>query len=217
MDRRRLLYLASQSPRRRALIRQLRRPFRIVRSTYRERIDPRDPPSVNAKRNAIGKVRHARLPRHANGLVIGADTFLYFQGRIIGKPRTMTEARRLLQRLSGKSHWVYTGLCLLDAATGRWRASWERSKVTCKLLTDRTITRLFLRASPLDKAGGYAVQHERGELIARIEGSRSNVIGLPMERLRAELRALKRYIPPATPHRRASAGAVWRTLHGIYC
>lgn len=138
-------------------------------------------------RNAIGKARAARLPRGASGMVIGADTFLYFRGRMIGKPRTMREARGLLRGLSGRSHWVYTGLCLLDAATGRFRAGCAKTRVTFKPLSEEAIARLFARASPLDLAGGYAIQEDRGELIARIEGSRSNVIGLPMELLRREL------------------------------
>lgn len=108
-------------------------------------------------RNAIGKAREARLPRSARGLVIGADTFLWFRGRIIGKPRTLREARRLLRELSGRSHWVYTGLCVQDAATGRRRVGYAKTRVTFKPLTDEMIARLFRRASPLDKAGGYAV------------------------------------------------------------
>ena len=185
-----MLYLASQSPRRRALLRRLRRPFRVVRSAHRERIRRGDSPSANAMRNAIGKARRARLPRLARGVVIGADTFLYFRGCIIGKPRTTREAHRLLRSLSGKSHWVYTGLCLMDAATGRCRASYAKTRVAFKPLARETITQLFERASPLDKAGGYAIQEDRGDLIARIDGSRSNVIGLPLELLRRELRQM---------------------------
>lgn len=186
-----MLYLASQSPRRRALLRRLHRPFWVVRSTHREVIRRGRSPSANAMRNAIGKARRAQLPRGARGIVIGADTFLYFRGRVIGKPRTMREAWRLLRSLSGKSHWVYTGLCLRDVTSGRQRASYDKTNVTFKPLTDNTMTRLFARALPLDKAGGYAIQHERGELIARIEGSRSNVVGLPLELLRRELQQMK--------------------------
>jgi len=138
-------------------------------------------------RNAVGKARRARLPRRAKGLVIGADTFLYFRGRVIGKPRTMRAAYRLLGELSGKSHWVYTGLCLLDAESRRTRANYDKTKVTFKRLSREAIARLFARASPLDKAGGYALQADQGELIAKIDGSRSNVIGLPLELLRREL------------------------------
>ena len=184
-----MLYLASQSPRRRRLLRRLRRSFRVVRSTYRETIRLHEPPAANAMRNAAGKARRAQLPPRAGGIVIGADTFLYFRGRIIGKPRSLREARRLLGALSARSHWVYTGLCLYHPATGRMRTGYEKTKVIFKRLTPGTISRLFRRADPLDKAGGYALQADRGELIARIEGSRTNVVGLPMELLRRELAA----------------------------
>ena len=141
-------------------------------------------------RNAAGKAARAILPRGERGIVIGADTFLYFRRRVIGKPRSLRDARALLRSLSNRSHWVYTGLCLRDATTSRCRASFAKTRVTFKPLTPRTIARLFRRASPLDKAGGYAIQEDRGELIARIEGSRSNVIGLPLELLRKELRKM---------------------------
>ena len=141
-------------------------------------------------RNAAGKATKAVLPSGARGVVIGADTFLYFRGRVSGKPRSLREARALLRILSGRSHWVYTGLYLRDAATGRSRRSFAKTSVTFKPLSPRTIARLFRRASPLDKAGGYAIQEDRGELIARIEGSRTNVIGLPFELLRRELRKM---------------------------
>ncbi len=183
-----MLYLASQSPRRRALIRRLRRPFCVVRSAHRETIRRGLPPSANARQNAVGKAMNARLPLHAKGIVIGADTFLYFRGRVIGKPRTVQDAERILQALSGTSHWVYTGLCLRDVETGRMRTSATRTRVTFKRLTRQTIRRLLYRMAPLDKAGGYAIQGDRGQLIARIDGSRSNVIGLPLELLRRELR-----------------------------
>ena len=186
-----MLYLASQSPRRRALLRQLKRPFRVVRSTHRERIRRGTGPAANAIWNAAGKARKAVLPPGANGLVVGADTFLYFRGRIIGKPATMAQAHRLLRQLSGTSHWVYTGLCVREPSTGRMRTGVARTRVTFKGLTDDGIARLFRRASPLDKAGGYALQADRGELIARIQGSRSNVIGLPLELLRRALRHLE--------------------------
>ncbi len=142
-------------------------------------------------RNAIGKARKARLPRGANGVVIGADTFLYFRGRIIGKPRTLRTARDVLRALSGRSHRVYTGLCLLEIETGRCRTSYEKTTVTFKRLSPEAISRYLVRVSPLDKAGGYAVQEDRGALIARISGSRSNVIGLPLALLRRELRCLR--------------------------
>jgi len=150
-------------------------------------------PSANAIRNAIGKALGAQVPRDARGVVIAADTVLYFRGRVIGKPKTMREARRLLSMLSGKSHWVYTGLCLRDMTTDCLRTSYEKTKVTFQPLAPATMTRVLARVSPLDKAGGYAIQNDQSTLIARIEGSRSNVIGLPLERLRRELKACARH------------------------
>ena len=199
-----MLYLASQSPRRHRLLRRLGRPFHIVRSTHREHIRRGVRPSANAIWNATGKARKAVLPHGTTGVVIGADTFLYFRRRIIGKPSTMAAARRLLHALSGTSHWVYTGLCLWEPATGRMRTSVAKTKVTFKPLTEAAITRLFARASPLDKAGGYALQADRGELIARIEGSRSNVVGLPLELLRRELRHF--HLPEVPGHFSFSLG-----------
>ena len=189
--RRPLLYLASRSLRRRGLLRRVGRPFRVVRSTHREVIRRGLRPSVNAIRNAVGKARKAQLPHGAAGVVIGADTFLYFRGRTIGKPRSLAQARRILRDLSGRSHWVYTGLCLWEPASGRMRTAYAKTTVTFKRLDEAAITRLFSRSSPLDKAGGYALQADRGELIARLDGSRTNVIGLPMEQLRRELRRIE--------------------------
>ncbi|MDP3767401.1 MAG: Maf family protein, partial [Dehalococcoidia bacterium] len=149
-----MLYLASQSPRRRALLRQLGQPFRVVRSSHRERIHPRRTPSWNAMRNAHGKAAKARVPRDARGLVIGADTFLYFQGRVLGKPASMRQARAFLRSLSGRSHWVYTGVCVRDPRTGVHRCAYDKARVTFKRLTKEAITRVFRRVPPLDKAGG---------------------------------------------------------------
>lgn len=186
-----MVYLASQSPRRRQLLRQLHRPFRVVRSSYQETMPRGRRPSLIVMRNALGKAQHASLPSKATGIVIGADTVLYFRGRVIGKPRTLRGAVRLVSSLSAHRHWVYTGVCLRDLSTGALRMGYEKTKVTFKPLTRGAIAQLFTRASPLDKAGGYALQESRGELIARIEGSRSNVIGLPMALLRRELRTLE--------------------------
>ena len=170
------------------LLHQLGRPFRVVRSSYREVVRLTETPSENAMRNALGKARGAHVPAGARGIVIAADTLLYFRRRVIGKPKTLREAKRLLQQLSGKSHWVYTGLCLLDPQSGKIRTSYEKTRVTFTQLAETTLQRLLMRGSPLDKAGGYALQEDRGDLIRRFEGSRSNVIGLPLERLRRELR-----------------------------
>ena len=136
----------------------------------------------------------AVLPAHADGVVIGADTFLYFRGHVIGKPKTLAHACRMLKELSGKSHWVYTGLCLRDIRSGCLRTGFAKSKVAFRCPSPEAIARYVVRVHALDKAGGYAAQEDRGELIAKIEGSRTNVVGLPLELLRRELRFFKKNI-----------------------
>lgn len=189
-----ILYLASRSPRRRALIRQLNRPFRFVSSSHREKIDPKESPEINAMGNAIGKVAKAKLPRDSRGIVIGADTFLYFRGEIIGKPASMRHAHEMLSSLVGSSHWVYTGLCVRDIATTALRTTFVRTKVTFNKLNSETISQLLKKIEPLDKAGAYALQADSKKLVKQIDGSRTNVIGLPMEVLRCELRLLEKFI-----------------------
>ncbi|HEX9780565.1 MAG TPA: Maf family protein [bacterium] len=232
---RKLLYLASRSPRRRRLIRSLGRPYRIVSSDYREtgarrgtialsarprskdpfrlRLQGLPPPrSLRSRgvgrflhshvvpgsvasivmRHAAGKARLARLPRRARGLVIGADTVVYRSGRLLGKPRTLSQARRMLRWLSGRPHWVYTGLCVRDIETGRETRGYAKTRVTFRSLDLPAIEALMAAMRPLDKAGAYALQHDgEGRLISRIDGSRSNVIGLPLELLRRRLRRLE--------------------------
>lgn len=182
-----LLYLASRSARRHRWIRRLKRPFVVVPSRFRETIRKAEPPWRNAVRNAIGKAKRACLPQTGRGIVIGADTFLWFRGRVLGKPRSMAEAWRMLRALRGKSHWVYTGFCLIDARSGRMRAGFDRARVTFRNVDDAFIRRMFARVNPLDKAGAYAVQEDRGGLIRSIRGHKSTVVGFPLERLRREL------------------------------
>lgn len=144
-------------------------------------------------RNAIGKATKANLPRVSKGVIIGADTFLYFLGRIIGKPKSMKQAHEMLSSLVGRSHWVYTGLCVQDIATAAFRTTFVRTKVTFNKLNSETISQLLKKIQPLDKAGAYALQADRKKLVKQIDGSRTNVIGLPMETLRSELRLLEKF------------------------
>ncbi len=185
-----MIYLASQSPRRAELIQELNQPYQIVKSTFRESFQHQAAPEDNGMRNAWGKAKRAHLPTQSSGIVLGCDTFLYFQGQHIGKPKNLTHARRMLHSLAGQSHWVYSGLCLIDLDTGIVRKSFARTQVTFKPLTDAIIDRLFQAYDPLDKSGSYAVQQEQGLLIAGMDGSASNVMGLPLELLKKELARL---------------------------
>ena len=180
------IFLASRSPRRKELLKRLGLPFRVVKSSYREKIVSRNSPSQNAMRNAKGKALSAKVNKEY-GFVVGADTFIYFRSQIIGKPKNFSDACRILEKLSGNVHYVYTGLAVYDLRTKRIRVSYAKSKVTFKKLSRSVIKNYVHKWRPLDKAGAYAVQEGGEKLIKKVEGSISNVIGLPIELFADEL------------------------------
>jgi len=178
------LILASASPRRRELLSELGIPFEVVTAEVPE-LDAISSPQLNSvelarenarrKAAAVAKLRPGRW-------VLGADTVVALEGRLFGKPASMEEAREFLQALSGHTHEVITA-CALLAPDGAEELFHEVSGVTFRDLSGEVIERYLAEVNVLDKAGGYALQ-ERGEwIVARVESSRTNVIGLPTERL----------------------------------
>lgn len=185
-----IFILASQSERRR---------FLLHKSGYRIRVIPAEGvverhdlhrPSAVVMHNAQLKARviAEQLPR---GVVIGADTIVYRRGVVYGKPRSMRDAARMIAELQGKAHYVYTGVCLIDAATGREHVFYDRTTVYFKRLSSEEIAAYLRRIQPLDKAGAYAIQQHGDMIVRRIDGSLSNVIGFPMEMFAREVRLLK--------------------------
>lgn len=183
-----MIYLASQSPRRSAFLRQMKVPFRVVASRYRERGLRHLAPGELAVRHAVGKARGAVLPKAAR-YVLGADTVVWCRGRALGKPRTLAEAAGMLRRLSGKKHEVYTGLALWDRRSGVFLTAFSRTEVWIRKLSAASIETYLRKVGPYDKAGAYAIQC-RPRIVARLRGSYSNVVGLPRELFRKLLRNL---------------------------
>jgi septum formation protein len=124
---------------------------------------------------------------HPDAVVLAADTLVALEHEIIGKPRHRKEAARILQRLSGREHFVVSGVFIAHLSAGRSETFSVISGVLFKKLSDATIRDYLKRIEPLDKAGAYAAQSEGATVIARIVGSRTNVIGLPMEKTRTAL------------------------------
>ena len=184
-----ILYLASQSSRRRMILKKMKISFRVVKSAYVERIIPGVSPAKLVRIHAQGKARKARLPAGAR-FVLGADTVVVFRGRVLGKPRHREEAVRMLTALQGRNHWVYTGVALRDRMTGRERTRICRTKVLMKKMTAPAISNYLRCVNPLDKAGSYGIQ-EGPRIIRKVEGSYTNVVGLPVETLGRLLRAFK--------------------------
>jgi septum formation protein len=180
------LILASASPRRAELLHELGVGFVVVPSSAEEihddQLTAREASLVNAYRKA--RVVAKQLP---DALVLGADTLVYLGTRLFGKPSTLTEAVEMLLALQGRTHEVLTAVCLLHLRSHRQKIFAETTSVTFRPLDEAQIRTYLERVNPFDKAGGYAIQ-ESGELIVdRIEGSYTNVVGLPVERLRSEL------------------------------
>ncbi len=182
------LILASASPRRAELLRQLGLEFQVVPSAAAEpqpeHLTARELSQLNAYRKARAVAKH-----HLDALVLGADTIVCLGPRLYGKPRDLADAARMLGELQGRTHQVVTGVCLVHLRAHRQRLFAETTDVTFRPLNAAGIARYLQQVNPLDKAGAYAIQ-EHGELIVReISGSLTNVVGLPVERLQAELSA----------------------------
>lgn len=177
--------LASASPRRRELLTRLRPDFRVLPTHAEEHeggaLTGREVALLNAHRKA-----RACAKEHPDCLVLGADTVVCLGPEILGKPATLAEARATLSRLQGRTHQVITAVCLLHLRRHRERLFAETTRVTFRPLDLGQINAYLSRVNPLDKAGAYAIQEHGTELVADLEGSFTNVIGLPLERLRAE-------------------------------
>ncbi len=183
------IILASASPRRELLLREMGLRFRVVQPTDVEEATGGAVPDVLAMQNAQRKAC-AIAGQHGDALVIGADTIVVLAGEVYGKPRDLAEAATFLGRLAGRRHDVFTGVCVISRARKTEITFAERTGVWIRPLTAAQIQDYFTKVNPLDKAGAYGAQ-EFGELILeRVEGSFSNVMGLPIERLRTALEQL---------------------------
>jgi septum formation protein len=181
------IILASASPRRESLLRWRGYKFEVIPSNTAEEVaeTPEQTVTENARRKA-----HAVARLRPDAVVIGVDTEVFFQGQILGKPADFADAIRMLAALNGKAHEVFSGVCLAWDGGGQERTIIEQSRVHFHRRNDAEMRAYLRRIQPLDKAGAYAAQDDSGTMIARVEGSFSNVMGLPMEKLEQELAEL---------------------------
>lgn len=172
------LALASKSPRRAKILAALSVPFDVVPTDAAEVSLPHDPEGT-VRTNALAKLR--ACPRRP---ALAADTIVWFDGKIYGKPRDAAEARQFLRELAGRTHTVFTGVAFADGAGGE-RTAVVRSGVTFRDLSDADIDRYVARVNPLDRAGAYDIDESGGLIVASHDGSYENIMGLPVEPLRA--------------------------------
>ena len=185
------LILASASPRRAELLKQLNLEFQIVPGAIAETFDEQLSPLELCQLNAHRKAR-VIAKKHPDALVLGADTLVFLEGEIMGKPADIAEARRMLGRLQGRTHQVVTGVSLIHLRALRERTFAVSTDVTFHPLTAEQINGYLSKMNPLDKAGAYAIQEHGETIVSEISGSFSNVVGLPLEMLKEEIRGWER-------------------------
>ena len=182
------LILASASPRRAELLKLLPVKFQVLPGHTLEAAHEHLSPLEICQLNAHRKARHIakKIP---DALVIGADTLVFLDNEILGKPRNLAEAHRMLARLQGRHHQVVTGVCLMHLRRHREKVFAVSTDVLFHPLNARQIREYLAGIHPLDKAGAYAIQDSGEKIVSEISGSYSNVVGLPVEKLREELAA----------------------------
>jgi septum formation protein len=180
------LILASTSPRRAELLRHLKLEFTVVPSDatelWHEHLSPLELCQLNAHRKA--RVVAKKIP---DALVLGADTLVFLENEILGKPANLADAQRMLSRLQGRTHQVVTGVSLIHLRAHHEMIFAVSTDVMFHALDAGQIRDYLSLINPLDKAGAYAIQEHGEKIVANIAGSYSNVVGLPVERLQEEL------------------------------
>ena len=180
----RSIILASQSKRRKDLLESLGFDVTIDIPEVEE-IGGGEDPAALVEKNAELKVE-AVQSNYSEGIILGSDTIIWYGGHCVGKPDSKEDAIRILSDLKGGSHDVYTGVCLMNAQTGVRRIFHDKTIVTFKPVSEEEIRNYVDKVNTLDKAGAYAIQEYGEDLVERYEGSYTNIVGLPTEKLEEE-------------------------------
>lgn len=184
------LVLASASPRRHLLMTMLGIPFTCVVSGISENI-PLCSPETMVQELARTKAFAVVPLLPGPSTVVGADTIVVLDGKILGKPSDKKEAKTMLSRLQGRTHTVLTGLCVLDSETGRYLSDFESTEVTFAPMTEEEIDGYVATGEPMDKAGAYGIQGPCAVYISGISGCYYNVVGLPLHKLATMLKSFE--------------------------
>jgi len=176
------IILASASPRRREILSLTGLKFRVDPGDYEEDMDSGQEPHKLARSLSLEKARSV-AGKHRNALIIAADTFIVFRGRLLGKPHTAAEARRMLKMLNGREHSVLTGFTIMDTESGQKLSRSVETRVWFRKLGMKELEAYIKSKEPLDKAGAYAIQGLGAAIVKKIEGDFFNVVGLPLSEL----------------------------------
>lgn len=187
MSEQRTIILASASPRRRELLSLIGLKFRVDVSDYEEDLGLKLKPHELAKYLSLEKSR-AVAHKYKDAVIIAADTFIVFRGKLLGKPHTEREAMRMLTLLNNRLHSVITGYTVFDTRSGKKSSNSVETKVWFRKMTPDELLAYVRTGEPLDKAGAYAIQGLGSLIVKKIEGDYFNVIGLPVASLAATLK-----------------------------
>ncbi|HEV3420311.1 MAG TPA: Maf family protein [Candidatus Acidoferrum sp.] len=184
------LILASSSPRRAEILANAGVPFSVLSSAVDESPYPDEAPAALVQRLANAKADLVTARAVGPAIVLAADTVVVLDDKILGKPRSIEDARHMLQQLSGRTHSVLTGVAMIRLPDGERRQFIESTLVHFRPITDEELSSYLATQEPYDKAGAYAIQGLAGRYIPRIEGCYFNVVGLPLSRVLTELQTL---------------------------
>jgi septum formation protein len=184
------LILASASPRRAEILRAAGFSFAVMSSAVDETPYPSESPQDHVQRLAAAKAELVAARAVGPAIVIAADTVVTLEGKILGKPRSTEDARKMLEQLSGRTHSVLTGVMLIRLPDAQSRSFLESTLVHFARLSEDDIMQYLSTDEPYDKAGSYAIQGRAGRYIPRIEGCYFNVVGLPLAHLTRTLAEL---------------------------
>ena len=178
------IILASASPRRKEILELADLKFDIMPSNAQE-ITTKTAPNEVVMELASLKAKDIYKKSEKQSMIVGADTVVAYQGQILGKPTDEADAKRMLTMLSGQTHEVYTGVCIIE--DGKTKTFYEETKVTFYEISDEQIDHYIKTGEPMDKAGSYGIQGKAAVFIKGIEGDYYNVVGFPIARFLQEI------------------------------
>lgn len=183
------IILASSSSRRKELLEQICIPFIVETSTFEEDLTLDLQPEELVRFFSQEKAKEV-ASRNEQAIIIGADTIVVLQNTILGKPKDLEEAKRMLQSLSNTYHDVLTGITIIDTATKKEISSVVKTRVSFREISSAEIDFYINRYKPLDKAGAYGIQEYAASFVERIEGDYFNIVGLPLYKVTENLKSL---------------------------
>lgn len=182
------IVLASKSPRRQELLKRIVDNFKIIESDFDENsIKFNGDIEEYVKSLAIGKALNVKDKVKNDSLIIGVDTVVFYDNKILGKPKNYDSAYSMLSDLSGNTHKVYSGICILDSEKSEIKSFVCETKVKFSKINKSQIEKYIMSKEPMDKAGAYGIQGLGGVFVEKIEGCYYNVMGLPLNKLNKEL------------------------------